>query len=103
MESSLGKADAKLSEIAQPLAQSMYGSRLKKNRRKISQLDKPVKEHLECLTELCVQMSEFEEKCQELKAVNRDAETALSEILQCESSGRLEQVQDQLLASLFFS
>jgi len=97
MESSLSKADAELSEIAQPLAQSMYGSRLKKNRRKISQLDKPIREHLECLTELCVQMSEFEEKCQELKAVNRDAETALSEILQCESSGRLEQVQDQLL------
>ena len=101
MESSLGRADAKLSEISQPLAQSMYASRLKKNRRKISQLDKSVKEHVECLAELCVQMNEFEEKSQELKAVSRNAETALSEISQCESSSRLEQIQIQLQASFF--
>ena len=96
MESSLGEANAKLSGLSQPLIQRVYENKLKKKRKRVDQLSKLLREHFESLTELGMQMSRFEQQCQDIKTINQTAKIALDELSHCESKSSLQEAQNKL-------
>ena len=103
METSLDRATAKLSEISEPVIQSVYGNKLRKLRGRVDQLVKSIGGYFKALTELSILMERFEQQCQGLRELNRAAEAALDEILRCKFGSSLQHAQNNLQVGLLIS